>query len=113
MNWTTIEKLREKAGQMPPGFLDEVMAEATVDGERVLLSQAAYQKIKAKYLPPPLQGAGDLVAKFAKPIARAIDRVAKTDLQNCNKCKQRQAKLNTALPFTRNKEPNHDGKASP
>jgi len=37
---------------------------------------------------------GDAVATVAQPIARAIDRVAGTDLQNCGACKRRQARWN-------------------
>lgn len=39
-------------------------------------------------------GLGDAVAMVAQPIARVIDRVAGTDIQNCGGCKQRQEMLN-------------------
>jgi hypothetical protein len=39
-------------------------------------------------------GLGDAVAMVAQPIARAIDRVAGTNIQNCGGCKQRQEMLN-------------------
>lgn len=39
-------------------------------------------------------GLGDLVAAVAKPIARAIDAVAGTDLEHCQGCAKRQAWLN-------------------
>jgi len=39
-------------------------------------------------------GLGDAVAMVAQPIARAIDRVAGTNIQGCGGCKQRQEMLN-------------------
>jgi hypothetical protein len=49
--------------------------------------------------PRKLRGAGDIIALAAKPIARAIDRVAGTKLENCGACAKRQALMNTAIPF--------------
>jgi hypothetical protein len=46
-----------------------------------------------------LHGLGDVVASIAQPIARVIDRVAGTDIQNCGGCKKRQEALNKAVPF--------------
>ena len=37
---------------------------------------------------------GEVVAKIAQPIAKAIDRVAGTNLQDCKACKKRRKKLN-------------------
>lgn len=50
-------------------------------------------------------GLGDAVAMVAQPIARAIDRVAGTNIQGCGGCKQRQEMLNRIVsnikhPFT-------------
>ena len=39
-------------------------------------------------------GLGDIVHAIAQPIARAIDVVAHTDLQNCGGCKKRREMLN-------------------
>lgn len=39
-------------------------------------------------------GLGDLVEKAAKPIAKVIDKIAGTDLENCEGCKKRKEKLN-------------------
>ena len=49
--------------------------------------------------PRKLRGAGDIIALAAKPIARAIDRVAGTKLENCGACAKRQAAMNAAIPF--------------
>lgn len=48
-----------------------------------------------------LRGLGDAVAVVAQPIAKAIDRVAGTDLANCKGCDGRQSALNQAVPFKR------------
>lgn len=47
----------------------------------------------------PLRGLGDAVAVAAQPIARAIDRVAGTNVAGCGGCKQRQETLNRWVPF--------------
>lgn len=39
-------------------------------------------------------GLGDAVAAIAQPIARAIDSVAGTNIQQCGGCKKRQEALN-------------------
>ena len=46
------------------------------------------------------RGLGDIVEAVAKPIARAVDRIAGTDIQNCQGCAKRREKLNIAIPFT-------------
>lgn len=43
-------------------------------------------------------GAGEVVEYFAKPIARAIDAVAGTQIAECVSCEERKAKLNAAVP---------------
>ena len=43
-------------------------------------------------------GLGDAVAAVAQPIAKAIDRVFNTKVQECGGCKQRQATLNAIMP---------------
>ena len=45
------------------------------------------------------RGLGDAVAAVAQPIARAIDRIAGTDIQHCSGCQRRQQKMNSILPF--------------
>jgi hypothetical protein len=37
---------------------------------------------------------GDRIASVAQPIAKAIDKVAGTKIQECGGCKQRRAALN-------------------
>lgn len=50
-----------------------------------------------------MKGAGDAVEKVAKPIARAIDRVAGTNIRRCSSCERRRQMLNKAIPFRKNK----------
>lgn len=46
-----------------------------------------------------LRGLGDLIHVVAQPIAKAIDAVAGTDLQNCGGCAQRREQMNKAVPL--------------
>jgi hypothetical protein len=39
-------------------------------------------------------GLGDVVASIAQPIAKGLDKILGTDIQNCGGCKQRREKLN-------------------
>lgn len=43
-------------------------------------------------------GLGDLVAKITQPIAKGIDSIAGTNIQNCGGCKKRQKLLNNIIP---------------
>jgi hypothetical protein len=40
---------------------------------------------------------GDLIATAAQPIAKGIDRILGTDVQNCGGCKQMQNNLNQGM----------------
>lgn len=40
---------------------------------------------------------GDAVERIANPIARIVDKVAGTDLQNCGGCKKRKNRLNRMI----------------
>ena len=44
------------------------------------------------------KGLGDKVERIAQPIAKAIDRVFKTNIQECGACKKRKAYLNKKFP---------------
>lgn len=46
-----------------------------------------------------LQGAGDVVALVAQPIAKAIDAVARTKISSCPSCSSRRTSLNRAFPI--------------
>jgi len=44
------------------------------------------------------RGLGDAVAMVAQPIAKAIDAIAGTNIQQCGACKKRQEALNRIVP---------------
>jgi hypothetical protein len=46
-----------------------------------------------------IEGLGDIVASVAQPIARGIDAVLGTNIQNCGGCKKRQQTLNEKFPL--------------
>jgi hypothetical protein len=48
----------------------------------------------------PVAGLGDIVHKVAQPIARAIDKVAGTNIQGCGACQKRKEYLNEKFPNT-------------
>lgn len=47
--------------------------------------------------PKPAKKLGDRVAAIAKPVARAIDNIAGTDLENCGGCEQMRRDLNAGM----------------
>ena len=47
------------------------------------------------------RGLGDMVEAIAKPVARAIDRIAGTHIENCQGCARRRDYLNL---FTKTKD---------
>lgn len=51
------------------------------------------------FLPKNIKGAGDIIHAVARPIAKAIDTVARTNIQNCGGCKKRREALNAKFPF--------------
>lgn len=42
---------------------------------------------------------GDKIEKVAKPVAKVIDTVFNTDLQNCGGCNQMKHDLNNGIPL--------------
>lgn len=46
------------------------------------------------------EGLGDRVEKIAQPIAKAIDRIAGTNIQGCGACQKRKEYLNNKFPNT-------------
>lgn len=44
-------------------------------------------------------GLGDRVERIAQPIARAIDKVAGTNIQGCGACQKRKEYLNEKFPI--------------
>ena len=48
---------------------------------------------------PSPSGLGDRVERIAQPIARVIDSLAGTNIQQCGGCKKRREALNKAFPL--------------
>jgi hypothetical protein len=46
-----------------------------------------------------IKGFGDIVYKFAQPIAKTIDKTLGTNIRNCGGCKKRRELLNKLLPI--------------
>ena len=46
------------------------------------------------------RGLGDRVERIVQPLARAIDRVAGTNIQGCGACQKRKEYLNKKFPIT-------------
>jgi hypothetical protein len=53
----------------------------------------------AKVVRKKVTGIGDVVHKIAQPIAKSIDMVAGTKIQQCGGCKKRREALNKAFPL--------------
>lgn len=91
-----LEDLKAKAKQRPPGYLEAVLARGTVQGNKLLIDVDAVKELAERFHP---MGLGSYVAKFAKPIAKAIDSTLGTDLEHCKECKAREAWLNKHFPL--------------
>jgi hypothetical protein len=53
----------------------------------------------ARVVRKKITGIGDVVHKIAQPIAKSIDMVAGTKIQQCGGCKKRREALNKAFPL--------------
>jgi hypothetical protein len=58
-------------------------------------------KTKKKTILGETKGLGDVVKKIAQPIAKGIDAVAGTDIQNCSSCEKRRQALNKMFSFNK------------
>jgi len=87
----------EEAGLVRFGFADAITAQGQLSGDTVEIDLNLYGEVFHEYR--PIRGLGDLVAGVAQPIAKAIDSIAGTNLQNCGACKARQAALNEIIPL--------------
>ncbi|MDE2106725.1 MAG: hypothetical protein KGL39_56440 [Patescibacteria group bacterium] len=96
----TQSELDSGAAIFQNGFVEAVKgAGESTDAGTVL--DAMILAVLMKRYPPsePMRGLGDMVAKVAQPVARAIDAVAGTKIANCGGCAKRQDALNKAIPF--------------
>ncbi len=90
----TLNHLRLDAKGHAPGWFDAVCAAGKLENDKLYIEPADWLRIRREHT----RGLGDRLARIAQPIARAIDAVAGTDLQNCNGCAQRQELLNQKFP---------------
>lgn len=88
-----------------PNIWHEMLAAGRYSNGKVTVTDAKAQEILARCPKTALRGMGDMVAIMAQPIARAIDKVAGTNLKKCGRCKARQARLNDLMPFGGEKRP--------
>lgn len=63
-----MEALKRAAAKRPPGYVEDVLSRATVDGDKVTLTSEAYRELVNKYRGKPPAGPGTelkaLLAKF-------------------------------------------------
>lgn len=76
---------------------DEVIALGKVSGDWLIIPDERRKEYEETFR--RIRGLGDAVEVFAKPIARAIDSLAGTSLENCGSCAERRDKLNRIAPF--------------
>ena len=88
----SIESLKRAANRRPEGYLDDVMSKGQMSGEFLEIESSELTALRCKYAVK--QGLGDRVASFLKPVARAVDRMLGTNLENCGSCEQRRQWLN-------------------
>lgn len=77
-----------KAGQKVPAFYHELTAVGTVEGDKLRVSQTAFQRLNRKHFGQLAMG--NFVHQLVQPVASALG------LDDCSDCAERQLKLNTA-----------------
>ena len=95
----SMSLVRRAALVREANFLTEIMqiGQQTEDGIYLDVSLKEWQTFLIAHSPP---GMGDIAAVVARPIARAIDFILPTHLQDCGSCHHRQDNWNRSLPFT-------------
>ncbi len=71
---------------------DEVLPLGDIQGDWLIIPDARRKDYEATFR--RIRGLGDLVEVFAKPIAKAIDSVAGSNLSECGGCAKRRDALN-------------------
>jgi len=85
----SVKEIEEAAETKPAGWREAVLAAGQINRGLLHISRAKFAALSVSY-----SQLGDAVATAAKPIARAVDRVAKTNLAGCGGCAKRHAKWN-------------------
>jgi hypothetical protein len=65
------------------------------DSSTRILNRGPLRDVKSRH-----RGFGDRIERLARPIAKAIDRVAGTNIQGCGACQKRKEYLNEKFPIT-------------
>lgn len=94
--YNLLKKFNPSAAQPARGCCGTPHPSLKPTPQPVLLPTSSLTQVRAG---AAARGLGDLVAKVAQPIAKAIDKVAGTNLKECGGCKKRQAALNKMFPF--------------
>lgn len=86
-----LSAIRETAKQRPEGYYEDYVKRGEIQGDYLYISIEAAKEVAAMYHPG---GLGTYAAKVFKPIAKVIDAVAGTDLENCQECDERKKEWN-------------------
>jgi len=78
-----LSAIRETAKERPAGYYEDYVSRGTIQGEYLYISIEAAKEVAKMYHPG---GLGSYAEKVFKPVARMIDSVAGTDLENCQEC---------------------------
>jgi hypothetical protein len=85
--------------QHRPAIEAAVLSAGRLDGEAVEIdARVWYQIIADQRCAEKHPGLGDAVAAIAQPIARGLDAVLGTKIQECGGCKRRREALNRLVP---------------
>jgi len=96
----TLAAVWRSARRRPPGYLDAVLENSTQDGDCLVLTSEAYEKVKNAWPEEAkIRGLGDVVKAVLKPFVKASDSLLGTDLQNCPGCDGRVESLNDRFPI--------------
>jgi hypothetical protein len=110
-----IKDIEKMSKFRPIGYKEEVLNSGEVIDDMLWIEWGDYKKLLEKYSPNARstvnkskpcsscgqspKGLGSAIEKIAKPIAKMIDKVVGTDIQNCGGCKKRKEKLDQLFPF--------------
>lgn len=90
-----LEYFKARSPLRGEDYLREALSAGTIDGAFISWPAEVLEEIRSRHpVKRGIEGLGDVVALAAKPIARGIDVIFGTDLENCGGCADRQAWLN-------------------
>ena len=104
----TRAQLEAQRPQLPVGFVDEFISNATpCHGVWLVMPAEDYAALRQKYWPNPpapkiskhFRGAGDVLAAVLHPVVSVVRAATGIDLENCGGCGKRKDKLNQIMPL--------------